>query len=44
MVAMKSAVDPALGPEFSRLHPTIQRQFGITSENRIAWFGRTAIG
>ena len=37
---MSSIYQRALGSEFRRLHPEIQRRFGFSSEDQIASFGR----
>jgi hypothetical protein len=36
---MQSIYETALGPDFKRLHPQIQRRFGLTSESGLASIG-----
>jgi hypothetical protein len=37
---MSSIYQRALGPDFERLHPRIQRRFGMSSADGIAQIGR----
>jgi hypothetical protein len=37
---MSSIYETAMGSDFSRLHPQIQKRFGFSSDNRIAAIGR----
>lgn len=36
---MRSIYEEALGPDFERLHPRIQKRFGFSSQDRIAMIG-----